>query len=261
MPIAKTELIVLKRTRVQDSSLLLVCLSRDRGKISLVAKAATRPGSQMAEALQYFTITDVVFYENEKDTADYISKADSKEHYARIVKDELKYGYAAAAMEFANLFLPEKEANLHVYILLKRFLKLINDSQQKNFRRELLHFWYLLCIFSGYAPELEMCTECGAMIDGEKVMFSPELGGVLCDKCVRNRTVFPIDMSTVRALKLLAGTNISDSSKMVMSQAQLAQVRDLLAALTEYQIGKRVDLKSIEFLRKLRLFEADVPHS
>ena len=45
----------------------------------------------------------------------------------------------------------------------KRYLRLLNDSTQKNFRREILHFWYLLCIFSGYVPELEMCTECGKM--------------------------------------------------------------------------------------------------
>ncbi len=257
MPINKTELIVLKRTRVQDSSLFLVCMSKERGKLPLVAKAATRPGSAMAEALQYFNVSDVVFYENEKDTADYVSKAETKEHFGNLVKDELKYGYASAAMEFVNLFLPEKEANLHVYLLLKRYLRLLNDSQQKNFRREILHFWYVLCIFSGYAPELEMCTECGKMISAEKLMFSSQSGGVVCPKCVGNQLVVTLDISTVRALKLLAGTNISDSRKMVMSQAQIEQVRDLLVAQTEFHVGKRVDLKSFDFLRKLRFFERD----
>ncbi len=257
MPINKTELIVLKRTRIQDSSLFLVCLTRERGKIPLVAKAATRPGSSMAEALQYFTVTDVVFYENEKTTADYISKAEAKEHFAHIVKDELKYGYASAAMEFVNLFLPEGEVNLHVYLILKRYLRLLNDSQQKNFRREILHFWYLLCIFSGYAPELEMCTECGKMISADKMMFNPEAGGVVCQKCVGKNNVVTVDISTVRALKLLAGTNISDSRKMVMSQAQIEQVRDLLVAQTEYHVGRRTDLRSFDFLRKLRFFERD----
>ena len=257
MPINKTELIVLKRTRIQDSSLFLVCLTRERGKIPLVAKAATRPGSSMAEALQYFNVADVIFYENEKGSAEYISKAESKETFHHIIKDELKYGYASAAMEFVNLFLPEGETNLHVYLILKRYLRLLNDSTQKNFRREILHFWYLLCIFSGYAPELEMCTECGKMISAEKLMFSPESGGVVCAKCVKDQHVVTLDISTVRALKLLAGTNISDSRKMVTSQAQIEQVRDLLVAQTEYHIGRRVDLKSFDFLRKLRFFERD----
>lgn len=257
MPIAKTELIVLKRTRVQDSSLFLVCLTKERGKIPLVAKAATRPGSSMAEALQYFNVSDVVFYEHEKDSADYISKAETREHFPAIVKDELKYGYASAAMEFANLFLPEKEVNLHVYLILKRYLRMLNDSTQKNFRREILHFWYLLCIFSGYAPELEMCTECGKMINSEKLTFNPEVGGVVCQKCANSGNLVAIDMSTVRALKLLAGTNISDSRKMVMSQAQIEQVRDLLIAQTEFHVGRRVDLRSFDFLRKLRFFERD----
>jgi len=257
MPLKKTELIVLKRTKVQDSSLFLICLTKEHGKLPLVARGATKPGSSMAEALQYFTVADVVFYEHEKGTAEYISKADINETFTKIIGDENRFGFASAAMEFVNLYMPEGEANPQVYFLLKRYLRLLDRSSQQNFRRELLHFWYLLTIFCGYAPELERCGDCGNAITTDKIMFDPQRGGVICDSCIGDELALQIDRGTIAALKKLAGTNIAESAKVTLTPPQMAQIRDLLVALTEYHIGRRVDLKSLDFLRKLRLFESE----
>lgn len=257
MPLKKTELIVLKRTKVQDSSLYLICLTKEHGKLPLVARGATKPGSSMAEALQYFTVADVVFYEHEKKSAEYISKADIVESFAQIIADENRFGFASAAMEFVNLYLPEGESQPQVYFLLKRYLRLLDKSSQQNFRRELLHFWYLLTIFCGYAPELEHCCECGKPIAADKLMFDPQRGGVICDSCIGSELALQLDRATVLALKKLAGTNIADTAKIALTPLQMTQIRDLLIALTEYHIGRRVDLKSLDFLRKLRLFESE----
>ncbi len=255
MPLKRTELIVLKRTPVQDSSLFLICLSKEYGKMPLVARGASKPGSTMAEALQYFTVAEVVFYEHEKKSAEYISKAEVIESFSGVVSDEHRYGFAAAALEFVNLFLPEAESQPQVYFLLKRYLRLLHQSPQQNFRRELLHFWYLLTIFSGYAPELDSCSECGKAITVDKLMFDPGRGAIVCDSCIGNQPALAIDRGVVMVMKKLAGTSIADTGKVTLTAAQMTQIRDLLMALTEYHLGKRVDLKSLDFLRKLRLTE------
>ncbi len=257
MSLKKTELLVLKRTKVQESSLFLICLTRDYGKLPLVARSATRPGSASAESLQYFVVADVVFYQRESESADYISKAEVVESFDNIAQDEQKFGYGSAALELANLFLPEDEVNSQLYFTLKKFLRLMNNSSEQSFRRELLHFWYLLCIFSGYAPELGACVECGDKIVGDRLMFDPASGGLLCKKCVGDRLTIPLDRGTVKALEKLAGTDISDNRKVTLAKAQAEQIRQMLVALTEYHIGKRADLKSFDFLRKLDLMHQD----
>jgi DNA repair protein RecO (recombination protein O) len=257
MALNKTELLVLKRTKIQESSLFLICLTRDFGKLPLVARSAVRPGSASAEALQYFAVADVVYYQHEKESADYISKADLVESFDDIAKSEQKFGYGSAALEFANLFLPEDEVNSQIYFTLKKFLRLLNTSEEKSFRRELLHFWYLLCIFSGYAPELGSCVECGDELVGDRLMFDPQRGGLVCKRCVGDRLTIMLDRGTVKVLERLAGTDISDNRKVTLTQAQTEQIRQMLVALTEYHLGKRVDLKSFDFLRKLDIMKQD----
>lgn len=257
MALSKTELLVLKRTKVQESSLFLICLSRDYGKIKLVARSAIRPGSSHAEALQYFTISDVVFYEHEKESADYISKAEIVESFDNVARHEQKFGFGSAALELTNLFLAESEPNVQVYINLKKFLRALDRSDDKDFHRELLHFWYLLCIFCGYAPELGQCVQCGKEPTGDRLMFSPEQGGLVCAQCVGNRLIIPLDRGTVKVLDKLAGTDISDNRKVSVSKAQAEQVGRMLLALTEYYLGKRIDLKSFDFLRKLDIMKQD----
>jgi DNA repair protein RecO (recombination protein O) len=257
MALTKTELLVLKRTKVQESSLFLICLSRDFGKMKLVARSAVRPGSSQAEALQYFTIADVVFYEHEKESADYISKAEIVESFDTIGQNEHKFGFGSAGLEFTNLFLAESEPNPQVYFNLKKFLRVLNGSADKDFHRELLHFWYLLCIFCGYAPELGQCVQCGAELTGDRLMFDPEHGGLMCAKCAGDRLIIPLDRGTVKVLDILAGTDISDSRKVSVSKAQGEQIGRMLLALTEYHLGKRIDLKSFDFLRKLDIMKQD----
>ncbi|GEM_PF-1703227 len=257
MSLKKTELLVLKRTRIQESSLFLICLSRDYGKLPLVARSAVRPGSAQAEALQYFTVADVVFYQHEKESAEYISKAEIVESFDGIAGNEQKFGYASAALEFTNLFLPEHEVNNQVYFNLKKFLRSLNQSAEKDFLREVLHFWYLLCIFCGYAPELGCCVECDAEIAGDRLMLDPERGGLVCANCVGDRLTIALDRGTVRVLDRLAGTDISDNRKVSLTKAQQEQIRQMLTALTEYHVGKRVDLKSFDFLRKLKIMNQD----
>ena len=58
-----------------------------------------------------------------KKSADYISKAELVESFENIAQNEQKFGYASAALEFANLFLPEHEVNSQVYFILKKFLR------------------------------------------------------------------------------------------------------------------------------------------
>ncbi len=258
MPLQKTESLILRRIPVRDSSDILTCLTRDWGKISLVARATRRPGSVTAEALQYFTVAEIHFYQREKKTIDYISKAETLESFADIITDETTYGYAGAALELVNLFLPEEEANRKVYYLLKKYLRLLNTGRSDNLARELLHFWLRLCILSGYAPQLDCCTGCGRELPARELMISPERGGLVCAACVApEQLTLRVQRGAIEVLKRLAVTDIDAGSKMAVSGPQAQQIKDLLAALTEYHVGRRADLKSFDFLRKLDLVTRD----
>jgi DNA repair protein RecO (recombination protein O) len=257
MPLQRSELIVLRRTQLRDSSLVLTCITPTYGKISLVARGALRPGSALAEALQYFTVADVQFYHREKRSVDYISKAEATETFGGIPEDSQRYGFAAAGLEFVNLFLPEDEENREVYFLLKKYLRLVGRSDPRQLERELLHFWLLLTIFAGYAPQLDRCA-CGNQLRADSVKVSPELGGLVCDDCAGQAgKVIRLDMGTLMVLRRLSETDIDAKGKIDLSQRQIAAGRSLLTALTEYHVGRQADLKSFTFLRKLKLIETD----
>jgi DNA repair protein RecO (recombination protein O) len=258
MPLRKTEAIVLRRVQVRDSSLFLVCLTPDLGKVTLAARAARRPGSATAEALQYFAVAAIDFYQREKRGTDYVSRAEAKEHFSYISSEEKRYGHAFAGLEFVNLFLPEDEQNRDVYYLLKRYLRLLNEPRTTQLTRELLHFWLLLCILAGYAPQTGSCAVCGGEVNGERLMFSPELGGVVCANCIHaDQLLQKVDLGTLKVVGTLSETDIDAKNKIELSRSQMRQLHDLLVAITEYHVGRRAELKSFDFLRKLDLFRPD----
>lgn len=258
MPLLKTEAIVLRRTQIRDSSLFLTCISPEHGKLTLTARAARRPGSPTAEALQYFTVSELHFYQREKRTADYISKAEVKESFQQIGSEEHRFGYAFAGLEFVNLFLPEGEQNKRVYYLLKRYLRLLDAGPDDNLPRELLHFWLLLCILAGYAPQLDGCCGCGGEVRGESLMLSPELGGLVCANCITSdQLVQRVAPGTIKVMQTLSQTDVDAKKKIALSVDQTRQIHDLLVAITEYHVGRRAQLRSFDFLRKLDLFSFD----
>lgn len=255
MPLLRSELLVLRRIKLRDSSLMLTCLTRDYGKLSLVARAANRPGSALAESLQYFTVAEAQFYHHEKKSADYISKADEVEVFAKINQEVERFGFGAAALEFAALFLPEEEAYVEVYDLLKSYLRLVDKAPRRDLPRELLHFWLRLTILSGYAPQLDIC-QCGHAIDGEDVLISPADGIIVCESCREPADkLLPVQMGTLQVLRRLASTDIDARAKVDLTATQVGEIRELLAAMTEYHIGRRATLRSFDYLRKLNLSE------
>lgn len=251
MSLERSEMLVLRRIKLRDTSLMLTVLTPEFGKLSLVARAASKPGSALAEALQYFTVTEAQFYHREKRGVDYISKAEAIESFENIHKETAHFGYGAAGLEFANLFLPEEEVNREVYDLLKRYLRLLDSCPARDLERELLHFWLRLTILAGYEPQLEFC-QCGKPAAGERVAISPAAGGVVCNDCrVEAGALQFLQMGTLQVLRRLTTTSIEARCKVSPTEAQRREVRDLLTALTEYHVGRRATLRSFDFLRQL----------
>ena len=255
MSLERSELLVLRRIKLRDTSLMLTVLTPEFGKLSLVARAASRPGSALAEALQYFTVAEAQFYHREQQGVDYVSKAEAIESFENIHKEADRFGHGSAGLEFANLYLPEGEVNSEVYDLLKRYLRLLNLSPARDLERELLHFWLRLTILAGYEPQLDRC-QCGKPITGERVAISPAVGGIVCSDCreaVGSQQF--VQMGTLQVLRRLTTTSIEARGKVSPTVAQMREIRDLLTALTEYHVGRRAALRSFDFLRKLNRSE------
>jgi DNA repair protein RecO (recombination protein O) len=251
MPLASSELLVLRRIGLRDTSLMLNCLTLEFGKLSLVARAASKPGSKLAEALQYFTVAEIQFYYREKRAADYISKAEVIETFANIPGDATRFGYGAAGLEFANLYLPEEEVNREAYELLKRYLRIVDHGKLSDLQRELLHFWLHLTILAGYEPQLDQCL-CGKPIIGPQVAISPAQGCVICKSCCETTTGFlQIQMGTLQVLRRLAATDIQALGKVTLTETQVEEIKKLLTAMTEFHVGRRATLRSFDYLRKL----------
>jgi hypothetical protein len=66
-----------------------------------------------------------------------------------------------------------------------------------------------------------------------------------------------VDRGTIKAAVSLAATDIDDKRRVSLTNLQVGQLRQLLAAVTEYHVGRRAQLKSLDFLRKLNLMSFD----
>jgi DNA repair protein RecO (recombination protein O) len=98
-----------------------------------------------------------------------------------------------------------------IFLLLRDAMDILErkDLPKEHTRAVAGTFLWKLLHTSGFAPELENCINC--RIKSQKVMFSAEGGGILCDSC-QNRDIFAINIDNKELNELRESRIISQKS-------------------------------------------------
>ncbi len=206
----KTEGIVLRSIRYGEADRILHIYSESHGRIGAIAKGARKTSSRFGGRLEPFFRLDMVLHRGRGDLATVTSAATIASHSS--LRESRKALDAAAGGSLAVLrLMPESEKNTAVYNLICRYFALLESKARENsvdWATFELAFRMKLLIASGIAPELFRCAGCGS--EGKWKRFSPEAGGVVCQKCGGGD--FPIDDE---ALDFMRGSIAAPMSEVV----------------------------------------------
>lgn len=250
MNLYRSDGIVLRTRPLGEADKILTLLSRDRGKIEVVARGARRPRNRLAAAAQPFSYLRVLIFAGR--SLEQLSQAEIIKSFGLIRENLVKMAYASFWSEFLDLLLPLEEENTGLFLFTLAGLTVLEKAEDPVLLSrafELRALQYL-----GYLPELTACARCGRSLEETPGGFSPAGGGVLCSFCKDETEIKPLALSAA-GLELMRRLLTADLRSVITWEVPAAlqrEVENALTAFLEYRSEKPI--KSLGFLQSILSF-------
>jgi len=248
VPLYTANAIVLRRTNFGETDRIAALYTRERGKISGIAKGARKPISRLAGATE--TLTYGKYQLATGKTLDVITQAEAKESFPRIRGNLDRVTHATYMAELVDKFVEEHEPNVDLFELLLSALYLMerpNDPEKITHMFE-LQFMKLL----GYEPTLDKCVRCRKPLPPGEVSFSPSMGGAACRECgPLAEDAIEISHEAVETMQKLLTADAPEVERMEIPREIMGQIARVMRWYIRYRAER--ELKSLEFLQMLRM--------
>lgn len=191
--------VVLRVQKLGEADRIITLLTKQRGKLRVVAKGVRRTRSRWGARLEPFNHVDVQCYTGR--TLDVVTQAQTLDAFApAVVADWSAYSCGCAILETADRLVSEEgEPALRLYLLVLGATRALADGAREP---ALVLDAFLLRAMShaGWAPSLSECARCAA--PGPHRAFTVAGGGMVCPRCRPPGSVTPA-AETVTLLEAL----------------------------------------------------------
>lgn len=192
--------IVLGRTKLGETDLILTLLGQDGCQLRAVAKGARKPGGRLAARCELFCEGDYLIAHGR--SLGIVSQAELLDAHDAIRGDLDRVSAASAVCEVARLTCYEEAEDPFLHPICSRALRACEEATSRA-HLDLVCAAYAFKVLAhgGWRPELDDCVECGDPAPGR---FSVMAGGMLCESCSGGiegaEPVSPSQVAWVRSL-------------------------------------------------------------
>lgn len=199
MALGKSNAVVIGSFPLGESDRVVTFYSRDHGKLRGVARAARRPCSRFAGALELFTLGQLVFFDTGKSDLMRVDHFDVLHPLARLREDLDRLGHASWIVESVSRLTAERDPHVGLYALLTRSLR----SMERAPAGRVAVCFVARCLDAlGHRPRLDRCVDCGKAAPFPRARLDE--GGLVCESCARGLTdLVPISAAATTALELV----------------------------------------------------------
>ncbi len=233
-----TEAIVLRSIRYSEADAVLALTTRERGRVSAIAKGARRTTSRLGGRLQPGVLLQVTIHEGRGDLGT-IRAASVVDAHAGLWVAGHRLQAAGCVLETVMRVMPEHEPSDEAWHLLVRTLGLLARAPAPPGPARLdplvLGCQAKLLVVSGLLPVLTSCARCGA--PPPLPAFSPAAGGAVCGACSAGAE--PVEPEALAALAALVGRPLAEAPEAVPARAA-AGVERLIGLVFREHMGVRL---------------------
>jgi DNA repair protein RecO (recombination protein O) len=253
--ILKTEGIILRVLPYSRTSLMADCLTRELGRVWLLAKGAQRPRSIFLGQLDLFYTCEVLVYQRAARVLIL------KESAILEPRETFRHDWRAAMCasyfcDFTSQVTPPCIPHEDLFVLLGEAL----DTLAEKGASQALMGWYELAALKalGLGPSLARCPSCGrdpAAGAPLRMKLSAKMGGVLCRRC-EERDPGPALSISGGTLALMRAWDGADhpaiAATTVPSQMQWTEIQAVLKDFSAYHLDLMLRSRDItlDLLRK-----------
>jgi len=228
-----------------ESDRVVTFFSRDFGKVRGVAKAARRPRSRFAGALELFTVGQLVFFDTGRSDLVRIDHFDVLHPMARLREDLERIGHASWIIESVGRLTEERDPHVALYALLVRGLR----TMERAAAGRVAVCFVTRCVDAvGHRPRLDVCVECGRRPPFPRARLGE--GGLVCDTCAHGLPgLVPISPAAIAALEHLRMAAWDEAIGTPLGRTE-GELKTVLESYLARLIGQMP--RSTKFLREVR---------
>lgn len=248
MPLYTVNAIILRRINFSETDRIATLYTRERGKISGIAKGARKPISRLSGATEVLTYAKYQLASGKN--LDIITQAEVKESFPRIHGDLNRIAYATYMAELLDKFVEEHEANPDLFDLLLSALYLLERPNDPEKITRMFELQFMRAV--GYEPVLDKCLRCDAPLSPDDLFFSPSMGGTVCRECgPLPEDTIQISRETADTMQALMTADAPEVERMEIPPAVMEQIARVMRWYIRYRAER--ELKSLDFLQTLKM--------
>lgn len=227
--LVRDEGVVLAREDHMETDIIATVLTKNHGKLRILAKGARRLTSPSGAVLDLANRVELIYYRRRG--LSLLREASLIRGFPRLRQDLARLEAALKGLALAREILPEHQAESAVYRLLLSFLQTLEGGGDPA--KTVLSFALHLLGLLGYGPHVGGCVVCGAT---EELTWSGERGGLLCRKCGgEGETLAPEFWRYLLAFQKLP---VWAAGRIAMKGEEVQRAWDLLNEFLSYQLRR-----------------------
>ncbi|NLT34947.1 MAG: DNA repair protein RecO [Gaiellales bacterium] len=236
----KTQALVVGTMRLGEADRLVTLYTRERGRVSAVAKGVRRPLSRIGGRLEPFSLVHVLLHPGRSIYT--VTGVDTIRSFQAVREELFRLEAGAQLCEAVRGLFTEEEANPAAFnVLVRGVAKLAGASGAGEVSVAVTGTIVKLLLVQGFVPDLAGCVACGTT-EG-LVGFGAEEGGILCSHCLETAAVgcFAVTDEGIRCLHDLVSCPLAELDPSRMEESGLREAermaRRLLAHYAGWQTG------------------------
>ncbi len=179
--ILKDRAVILRRFDYGESSVIAVVLTRQHGKIRLIAKGARKNRSQFHGRLRTGNIGEIVYYDKPGRGLQLLKEISSRPVFDSDSSELERLCLFQAGLEIVERSMVDEGADEGVYDLLEDFIRFVQSSRDPW--AVFLAFEMQLLMRAGIYPVMSECCGCKKNLAGKRLNVDPSKGNVTCGDC------------------------------------------------------------------------------
>lgn len=232
--------IVIKERDYGDTSKIIEVFTKKYGIVSMIAKGAKNPKSNLYSCTSRLTFGNFfVYYKPSKLST--LSLVDILDPLKEIKKDIIKVNYASYICELTEQVIKQVPNNdiVDIYDLMLNTLKKINEKFDEVVLTNIIELKYL--DYLGVAPVLDSCSSCGRK--DLIATISVQKYGLLCKECIGNEKIKPLDV--IKYIRMYYFVDITKITKLEVNPLIKKEIDFFLKEYYEKHTGLYLNTKRI----------------
>lgn len=243
MPSYPLRALVLRKTKLGESDLILTLLAADGRQVRAVAKGARKTRSRIGARAEPFTVLDLLLHTGR--SLETIAEAETVASHDRIRSDYDRATAAAVVADVLDKVSLDGQTEPQLFDMALVTLDVMEDAPPEALRMLVMAFLLKSLAMHGYRPSLDACAACAGEA-GAAPAFSIDAGGVLCEACAASApAALPLEPETRALLRSLMRSRMADVAAIDAPPPVQTAVTRLVRAYMSFHVPAR--LRALEY--------------